>query len=101
MDKAKLSDIKRKIFIRSSLIALSSIDEMLGLNDYLSSDEILLEIIKKALREFEISNPLILEMSINRAQMKNCYDRWGWAEIKSNFTLYLDCLIGEGQIVLY
>ena len=100
MDKARLVDIKKKIFIRSSLIALSSLDEILNLNDYLSGDEILLEIIKKALREFELSNPLILEMPISREQMKTCYDREGWAEIKSNFTLYLDCLIGESQIIL-
>ena len=100
MDKALLSDIKKKIFIRSSLIALSSLDEILGLNDYLSSDEILLEIIKKALREFEESNPLVLDMKINRGQMCTCAGLNGYCEIKSNFTLYLDCKIDEGQIIL-
>lgn len=100
MDVAKLSDIKKKLFMRSALIAIDSLDEILGLNDYLSPDEILLEIIKKALREFELSNPLILEMGVCREQLKTCYDREGWAEIKSNFTLYLDCLIGESQIIL-
>ena len=90
MDKTLLTDLKKKMFIRSSLLALDSIDELLGLNDKLSADEILLEIIKKALREFEISNPLILEMKMNRSQMGTCYGMEGFYEIKSNFTLYLD-----------
>ena len=100
MDKVLLTDLKKKIFIRSSLIALNSLDELLGLNDYLSPDEVLLEIIKKALREFENTCPLILEMKLNREQMGTCYGMPGYLEIKSNFTLYLDCIIGEDQIVL-
>lgn len=100
MDKVLLTDLKKKMFIRSSLLALDSLNEILGLNDYLSADEILLEIIKKALREFEISNPLILEMKVCREQMGTCYGMPGYAEIKSNFTLYLDCLISEDQIIL-
>lgn len=102
MDKALLSDLKKKIFIRSALISLGSLDEILGLNDYLSADEILLEIIKRALREFELSNPLILDMKINRGQMCTCEGAGmdGYCEIKSNFTLYLDCKIGEDQIIL-
>ena len=55
MDKTLLKDLKKKLFIRSALISLTSLDEILGLNDYLSADEILLEIFKKALREFEIT----------------------------------------------
>jgi hypothetical protein len=100
MDKVLLTDLKKKLFIRSSLIALNSLDELLGLNDYLSADEVLLEIIKKALREFEITCPLILEMKLNKEQMGTCYGMPGFYEIKSNFTLYLDCIISEDQIVL-
>lgn len=102
MDKVLLSDLKKKILIRSALISLSSLDEILGLNDMLSSDEILLELIKKALREFELTNPLILDMKINRNQMKSCSGLGleGYMEIKNNFTLFLDCKIGEDQIVL-
>ena len=100
MDKVLLTDLKKKLFIRSSLIALNSLDELLGLNDYLSPDEVLLEIIKKALREFENTCPLILEMKLNKEQMGTCYGMPGFAEIKSNFTLYLDCIISEDQIVL-
>lgn len=100
MDKVLLTDLKKKIFIRSSLIALNSLDELLGLNDYLSSDEILLELIKKSLREFENTCPLILEMKLNKEQMGTCYGMEGFYEIKSNFTLYLDCIISEDQIVL-
>lgn len=100
MDKVLLTDLKKKMFIRSSLLALDSLNDILGLNDYLSSDEVLLEIIKKALREFELSNPLILEMKVSRDQMGTCYGMPGFGEIKSNFTLYLDCLISEDQIIL-
>ena len=92
MDKTLLSDLKKKVYIRSALIALNSLDEILSLNDYLSSDEILLEIFKKALREYELTVPLTLEMKINKEQMGTCYGMEGWAEIKSNFTLYLDCI---------
>ena len=100
MDKVLLTDLKKKIFIRSSLLALPSLDELFGINDYLSPDEVLLEIIKKALREFENSCPLILEMKLNKEQMSTCYGMPGYFEIKSNFTLYLDCIIAEDQIVL-
>lgn len=100
MEKTLLTDLKKKIFIRSALIAVGSLDEILGMNDYLSADEILLEIIKEALREFEETNPLILEMKLNKEQMSTCYGMEGFYEIKSNFTLFLDCMISEDQIVL-
>jgi len=100
MDKVLLTDLKKKVFIRSSLIAIPSLDELLGLNDYLSPDEVLLEIFKKALREFETTCPLILEMKLNKEQMGTCYGLPGFYEVKSNFTLYLDCIIAEDQIVL-
>ena len=100
MDKVLLTDLKKKLFIRSSLIALNSLDELLGLNDYLSADEVLLKKKKKALREFENTCPLILEMKMNTEQMSTCYGMPGYYEVKSNFTLYLDCIISEDQIVL-
>lgn len=100
MDKALLKDVKKKLFIRSALISLNSLDDLLGMNDYLSADEILLEIIKQALRQFEITEPLILEMRMNRGQMCTCYGREGYCEIKSNFTLYLNCAIQESDIIL-
>lgn len=100
MDKTLLTDLKRKLYIRSALIAIGSLDELLGMDDNLSGDEILLEIIKNALREFEKSNPLILEMNLNKDQMGTCYGRNGYYEFKSNFTLFLDCMISENQIVL-
>lgn len=100
MEKTLLVDLKRKMFIRSSLISLSGLDELLGLNDYLSADEIILEIIKKALREFENTCPLILEMPINKAQLGTCFGREGYGEVKSNFTLFLNCVIPEHRIIL-
>lgn len=100
MDKFKLTDLKRQLFIRSSLLAISDLDEILGMNDVISADQVLFEIINKALREFESCYPLVLEMKLNRDQMGTCYGMEGFYEIKSNFTLYLDCVISEDQIVL-
>ena len=102
MEKSLLVDLKKKVYIRSALLAIGSksIDEILGLDDTFSADEILLEIFKHALREFEESNPLVLEMKLNKGQMGTCFGREGYYEIKSNFTLWLDCLISEDQIVL-
>lgn len=100
MDKTLLVDLKKKVFIRSTLLGLTGLDALLGINDGISGDEVLLEIFKKALREYEITVPLILEMPINSGQLCTCYGRPGWAEIKSNFLLYLKCMISEGQIVL-
>lgn len=100
MEKTLLTDLKRKLYIRSALIAIGSLDEILGMDDNLSGDEILLEIIKNALREFEKSNPLILEMKLNKEQMGTCLGKEGFYEVKSNFTLWLDCMISEDQIVL-
>ena len=100
MDKFKLTDLKKQLFIRSALLSINGLDEILGLNDALSPDEILYEIINRGLREFEQTNPLILEMKLNRDQMGTCYGMEGFYEIKSNFTLYLDCVISEDQIIL-
>ena len=100
MDKTLLVDLKKKVFIRSTLLGLTGLDELLGINDGISGDEVLLEIFKKALREYEITVPLILEMPVNSGQLCTCYGRPGWAEIKSNFLLYLNCVISEGQIIL-
>lgn len=101
MDKTYLTDLKKKVFIRSTLIGIGSgLEALLGINDSISSDEVLLEIFKKALREFELTEPLVLEMPVNEGQLCTCYGRPGWVEIKSNFLLYLNCAISEGQIIL-
>ena len=90
MEKTRLVDLKKKILIRSSMLAISSLEEIFGLNDYLSADEVFLEIIKKALREFEVTLPLMHEMRVNKGQMGTCYNLGpGWYEVKSNFTLFL------------
>lgn len=100
MDKFRLTELKRQLFIRSTLLSVNGLDEILGLNDSLSPDEILYEIINASLREFENYYPLILEMKMNKNQMGTCYGMQGFYEIKSNFTLYLDCVIGEDQLIL-
>lgn len=100
MDKTQLIDLKRKMFLRSALLGIGSLDTLLGITDGISGDAVLLEIIKHALREFENTHPLILEMPVSTGQMGTCYGKNGWLEIKSNFTLFLKCLISESQIIL-
>jgi len=100
MDKTTLTDLKKKVLIRTALISLGNLEDLLGLNDYLSPDEILLEIFKKALKEFELTCPLILEMPISTEQVRSCTAPNGFFEIKSNFTLYLKCIIPEQRIIL-
>lgn len=99
MDKVLLKDLKEKMFLRSALLGIGSLNTLLGISD-LSGDKVLLEIIKRALREFENTHPLILEMQVNSEQLKNCSGLVGYGEIKSNFTLFLKCLISESQIIL-
>ena len=70
MDRTSLVDLKKKVFIRSTLLSIGDLDELLGLNDNLTSDEVLLEIFKKSLKEFEQTCPLILEMKVNKEQME-------------------------------
>ena len=100
MDKTPLIHLKKKMYLRSALLGIGSLDTLLGIADGISGDEVLLEIIKHALREFENTHPLILEMQVNSEQLGSCYGRPGYGEIKSNFTLFLKCLISESQIIL-
>ena len=84
MLKTKLCDLKRKMFIRSTLLGLSGLGEILGLNDEISEDEVLLEIIKMALREFELTEPLILEMPVNTGQLGT----WSSGMVRNKTKLY-------------
>lgn len=100
MDITRLTDLKRKIFIRSALIPVEGLSELLGLSDSFSGDEILEEIIKKSLRAFEYYYPLITEFRVSKSQLCGCRRGDGWCEIKSNFPLFLDCSLSEDQIIL-
>lgn len=101
MDKVKIVDLKRKLFLRSALIPVDGLSELLDLNDNFSGDEILEELIKKSLRSFEYHYPLVTEFRVSRSQLCGCRRGDGWCEIKSNFeNLYLNCAIGEDQIIL-
>lgn len=101
MDITLLTDLKNKVFIRTALLAINSLDEIFSLNDKLSADEILLEIFKKSLREFEQDFPLILEMKVTREQLCSCNKAMpGFGEFRSNFKCYLDGIISEDQIIL-
>ena len=100
MDVYKLTDLKEAVFIASALIAIPSLEEILGINPRFSPDIVFFELVKKSLKEFEQTCPLILEMKVNREQLRSDTAMPGFGEFKSNFTLYLDCLIAEDQIVL-
>ena len=100
MDKTLLRDLKQKMYLRSALLGIGSMDSLLGIADGISGDQVLLEIIKHALREFENTHPLMHESKVSADLLRNCSGKNGYGEIKSNFTLYLKCLIDESQIVL-
>ena len=100
MDITKITALKKKMFLRSALIPIDGLSEILDLNDMFSADEILEELIKKSLRAFEFHYPLITEFRVNRNSLCGCKRGDGWCEIKDNFKLYLKCLIGEDQITL-
>lgn len=100
MDKARIVDIKKKLFLRSMLIPIDGLDEILNLNDNFSADELLEELIKKSLRAFEYHYPLITEFKFYKNDMCTCKRGDGWCELKNNFKLYLKCMISEDQITL-
>lgn len=100
MDKTLITDLKKKLFLRSALIPIDGLSDLLDLNDTFSADEILEELFKKSLRAFEFHYPLVTEFRISKDQLCGCRRSDGWCEIKSNFPLYLKCLISEDQIVL-
>ena len=100
MDITKITALKKKMFLRSALIPIDGLSEILDLNDTFSGDEILEELIKKSLRAFEFHHPLITEFRVSRNQLCGCKRGDGWCEIKDNFKLYRDCLLGEDQIIL-
>ena len=100
MDITKITALKKKMFIRSALIPIDGLSEILDLNDMFSADEILEELIKKSLRAFEYRYPLITEFRVLRDSLCGCKRGDGWCEIKDNFRLYRECMIAEDQITL-
>ena len=65
MDITKIVDLKKKLFLRSALIPIDGLSDLLDLNDTFSADEILEELIKKSLRAFEYHYPLVTEFRIS------------------------------------
>lgn len=101
IDKTLLVDLKKKLYIRSSLLGITGLDTLLGMSDLVSADEVLLEIIKKALREYEVTLPLIWEFKVDKSQMIPCENIGaGFFEFKSNFTLYLNCALSLDRVCL-
>ena len=104
MDKTKLSRLKEVIFLRSSLIPLDGIEELFALNDKYSPDQILGELIRKSLRQWEYHFPLVWESKISDISQLQCCCPGegldGYHKICSNFDLYLKCIISEDQIIL-
>ena len=47
MDITKIVDLKKKLFLRSALIPIDGLSDLLDFNDTFSADEILEELIKK------------------------------------------------------
>ena len=100
MDKTSLLELKKKMFLRSALIPIDNLDELLSLNDYFSGDEVFYELIAKAKQEFEYYEPLITEFLIYPCALHDCTCPPGAIKITDNFQQYLDCIIPETQIRL-
>lgn len=99
MDKTLIKDLKAEVFLRSALIPIDNLSEILDLNDTLSGDQILGGLFKKSLRNFEQYYPLVYESKIAMEQLKKS-PRQGWLTIESNFKLYTEGIIDEDQIIL-
>lgn len=100
MEKTSLLDLKKKLFLRSALIPIDNLEEILSLNDTFTCDEILYELFTKAKQEFEYYEPLITEFQINPNLMISCNCPPGAIELTDNFDLYLKCMLPENQIHL-
>lgn len=104
MDKTKLSRLKEVVFLRSALIPLDGLGEIFELNENFSADQILGEIFRKSIRQWEYHFPLIWEDKIaDISQLQCCCGNEGlpgYYKICSNFDLFLNCLICEDQIIL-
>ncbi len=104
MDRTKLSRLKEVVFLRSALIPLDGLEEIFELNDRYSSDQILGELFRKSLKQWEYHFPLIWESKISDiGQLQCCCNGEGldgYHKICSNFDLYLKCMISEDQIIL-
>lgn len=99
MDKTLLTDLKRKVFLRSALIPIDNLSDIFDLNENFSADELLGELFKKSLRQFEYYYPLVWESRVSKDQLKPA-GKAGWQTIESNFNLYLKGIIDEDQIIL-
>lgn len=99
MQKIYLNDLKVKLFKRTALIPILGLTEILDLNDYLSGDEVLAELFRKSLANFELYHPLILEMNVYFDPSLPS-GREGYFEMRSNFQAYLDGKLTESQIML-
>lgn len=99
IDKVTMKDLKRKIFLRSALIPIDGLQEIFDLNDQFSGDELLGEIFKKALQNFEFYCPLVWESKVSKYQLRPS-GRDGWYKLENNFHLYLEDSISEDQIIL-
>ena len=104
MDKTTLKRLKEVIFLRSALIPLDGLEEVFELNDKFSPDQIIGELVRKSLRQWEYHFPLIWESKIGDiSQLQCCCNNEGlegYYKICSNFELFLKCIISEDQIIL-
>ncbi len=101
MDKTKIKDLKEKIFLRSALIAVDSLEDIFALNEKYSGDKLLGAMFEKALRKFEFYYPLVYESRVNLSQLPQ-NPKNGYREIVGNFKLYHQDppAIAEDQIIL-
>lgn len=93
MNSVKLSDLKRMIFRRAAILPIPGLGELLSLNDDISADEILYELIRVGLRRFEFCNPLVTTSKVYIDKTKE--NRF---EFINNFDAYLEGRVPEDLI---
>lgn len=92
--------LKKKIFIRTTLLGIDCLRDIFEFNEYLSGDEVFEELVRKALREFEVYYPLIHECRVAKEQLKDCNAGDGWCTLPETFDLWMKDLIAADQIIL-
>src|SRR5690349_13468186 len=95
IEKLLISELKDRIRKRSMLIQVPQLFDLFGINNYMSSDEVLAINIENALEQFEYYNPLIRHFNVNAL-----FGTDGKYTFINNFQGYINGLVPENQIEL-
>lgn len=95
MTKIDLNDLKKYLLLESADIFLIDLSELFSFNPYIRSEEVVTNIIRRGLREWEFYLPLFIDIPMYQSQMQN--NQYTFVD---NFHDWMDGIIDESQIVL-